>query len=445
MTPTACTPTAGIVPGLGFQHLGGDDATSSGARGRPTAKSANDASSCCAQCDAASACSAWAFKANASGGLCYLGNCGGRPPCFERVSKSARVAGGVNGRGQSAGAVECAPPASAAPRVRPARGRTSDDGAPAQAGPVALLLLGHRARLTFSTVPSRVVAPIVAQGHRAIFFALLENSTVAQAFRGRRPQGHPSLAPLSDAALAEELRARVRGAGGEIGRMHIGPRPTAQVPPAALDAGRLWRYKPAVKRTVAVRLLKEKLGLQLVLDHEREAALQFQWVLWHREDAHWFAPIDLRRFAGATDGAHSKACGGFGGWNDKAWLLGRAAAERALSMYDDFHAPAPSRCKPLPGAAGATAEEVDFLQAPSVEQFRARVGLLRGIPMRRWEPEALPVMDSYYAEGNSTADGAAEDAALVPAPGWQLCFPRIYSRGCVPRASASFVARFSCA
>ena len=54
-------------------------------------------------------------------------------------------------------------------------------------------------------------------------------------------------------------------------------------------------------------------------------------------------------------------------------------------------------------------------------------------------------MDSYYAEGNSTADGAAEDAALVPAPGWQLCFPRIYARGCVPRASASFVARFSCA
>ena len=55
MTPTACTPTAGVVPGLGFQHLGGDDATSSGARGRPTAQSANDASSCCAQCDAASA------------------------------------------------------------------------------------------------------------------------------------------------------------------------------------------------------------------------------------------------------------------------------------------------------------------------------------------------------------------------------------------------------
>ena len=69
---------------------------------------------------------------------------------------------------------------------------------------------------------------------------------------------------------------------------------------------------------------------------------------------------------------------------------------------------------------------VDFLAAPSVEQFRERVGKLRRIPFTKHPPEDLPTMDSYYTQRGDE---------------WQLCFPKIYANGCVPKANVSAVER----
>ena len=94
-----------------------------------------------------------------------------------------------------------------------------------------------------------------------------------------------------------------------------------------------------------------------------------------------------------------------------------------LSMYDEFHSERPAKCTDLSARTAAT--KVDFLAAPSVEQFRERVGKLRRIPFVKHTPEHLPTMDSYYRE-----KGSGE---------WQLCFPRIYAKGCVPKANQSNV------
>ena len=114
--------------------------------------------------------------------------------------------------------------------------------------------------------------------------------------------------------------------------------------------------------------------------------------------------------------------------------MDRRWASVMLSMYDELHADAPAHCVDLAAAdrAGA-APASDFLAAPSVEQFRARVGRLRRVPFVKHPPEQLPTMDSYYARA---AGGGG---------GWTRCFPRVYARGCVPAANQSAVDAMSCA
>ena len=48
-------------------------------------------------------------------------------------------------------------------------------------------------------------------------------------------------------------------------------------------------------QTVATRLRKEQLGLRMVMAHEVARGRRYAWVLWMREDAHWFAPLRLAR------------------------------------------------------------------------------------------------------------------------------------------------------
>ena len=241
---------------------------------------------------------------------------------------------------------------------------------------LAVILLGHRSRLMFETLPARVIAPTATRGTRVDVFVYLENSTMARAFRGRRPLGHPSFAGLSDSALAERIAAAVEIAGGHVAAMRIGSRPPVSLP--VVFPHRLSRYTAQVKTTVATRMAKERLGWQLVEAHERARGSRYAWVLWTREDSHWFAPLDLSRFQRGA--VHGKACGGFGGWNDKVWLMDREWAPAMLTMYDAFHTDYPSPCSDLRADAQGGTSYADFLAAPSVEQFRERVGKLHRVP-----------------------------------------------------------------
>ena len=421
---------SGVTPGLGFLHLSVAKAQvgSGGVRGAPKGVASASNQECCNKCAAHPSCSVWLQRAE---GKCYLGNCSTSAglACLERMrptpsQKGQQPTAGTTPR-KGARTLLCS---------RPAVGRSpaaSDEGTG-----LALLLLGHRSRLMFSTLVPNVVRPVVAAGSPLDLFALLENSTMAKAFRGRRPVGNPEFATLSDDALAARVTRDVEAAGGHVARIRIGPRPVATLPDHLPD--RLSRYSDHVKTTVATRFLKEKLGLEMVLAHEAAHAKRYAWVLWTREDSHWFSPLVLSRFA--RGGVHGKACGGFGGWNDKVWLMDRTWAPAMLGMYDEFHAERHAKCTDLAAPAGSRCADgectppplVDFLAAPSVEQFRERVGRLRRVPFTKHPPEYLPTMDSYYRER---------------APGdWQLCFPRIYAKGCVPGANQSAVdERHSCA
>ena len=89
---------------------------------------------------------------------------------------------------------------------------------------------------------------------------------------------------------------------------------------------------------------------------------------------------------------------------------------------------------------------LDTLSAPSIEQFRARVGALHRVPFRRHPPAAIPTMDSYYralqpGESSESAEGVG--GQLAP-PGWRLCFPPVYAHGCVPPQNQSAVDQMAC-
>ena len=269
---------------------------------------------------------------------------------------------------------------------------------------------------------------------------------MARAFRGRRPAGDPAWRGLSDEELRRALSARATAAGAAVGQITLAPRPVVSLP---RSPGRLSRYTPHVARTVATRMRKEQLGLRMVL--AREAARgRYTWVLWMREDAHWcaplrhlllssppdatnvdairFAPLQLSRFDAAA--VHAKGCGGFGGWNDKVWLMARRWAPPMLSMYDDLLAPADAPCE---YTACVAAPAADFLAAPSVEQFRERAGRLHRVPFVKHPPEELPTIDSYFAH-----------VAGVNGTKRRLCFPQVYARNCVPRVNQSAVDAMRC-
>ena len=89
---------------------------------------------------------------------------------------------------------------------------------------------------------------------------------------------------------------------------------------------------------------------------------------------------------------------------------------------------------------------LDALSAPSVEQFRARVGALHRVPFRRHPPAAIPTMDSYYRALQPGERGESEEEVgmqLAP-PGWRLCFPPVYAHGCVPPQNQSAVEQMAC-
>lgn len=441
----ACETAAGVggvSPGLGFLHLSTTTAHigTGGLRGgSPRGNPSVSKEQCCTQCAANAACTVWIQRA----GRCFIGNCSSAAlPCLERMRASPQAASQpaaglspVASNGYVGRTLLCTRPA-----VQPKHSGPPNAGAKG----MALLLLGHRARLMLTTLPANVVRPVVTSGTRVDLFSLLENSTMARAFRGRRPMGNPEFADLNDDELAARISRGVRAAGGNVVAIRIGARPVATLPIGMPD--RLSRYSDHVKLTVATRFLKERLGLQMVLEHERVTQIRYAWVLWTREDSHWFAPLHLHNFERGS--VHGKACGGFGGWNDKVWLMDRDWAESMLTMYDAFHEGHKAECMDLAqpralvsaAATGGTDDknnssaETDFLAAPSVEQFRERVGKLRRVPYVKHPAEHLPTMDSYFTPPR---DGAGR---------WQLCFPRIYANGCVPKVNQSNVDTYhSCA
>ena len=449
----SCQRVPGATAGLGFSHLppsgatAGTSDTTASMRGQPRGATAESFEQCCRLCLVLEGCRAFLFR----GQRCFLGACSaGGTACLELGGAMVGVVGGVT--------LAAAPPALVCshPPTAPGGGRAgrlgrvgADDVGAGNAGRVALLQLGQRSRLMFETVPQRLVAPLVRAGFDVQYFALLENSSLARAFRGRRPLGSPSLLALDDVALTNSLSEAIGRAGGRIGRIWIGPRPRATLPSSRGLAGRLSRYSAAVQRTVATRLLKEKIGFGLVTTAEAASGDMFAWVLCLREDPHWFSPLRLGELDPTA--VHGKACGGFGGWNDKVWIMPRRWAGVMLGMYDDLLRPVPQLCRnALPPGVKIEADSVsvDFLDAPSVEQFRQRVGLLHRVPYQKRPPADIPTMDSYYArDGSRVTTALAEgerEAVDAAVGGWRLCFPHIYARGCVPPANQSWVDAHLC-
>ena len=218
--------------------------------------------------------------------------------------------------------------------------------------------------------------------------------------QGGEIQEHPEFRHLSDTALRARLGARVRSVGGRVGSVLIDQRPTASFPSStegsdAWVGWRLFHYDEGVRQTVAVVLKKELIGYRLVQRYERQQQRAFHWLLLLREDAHFFAPLNLSAFA--PHAVHGKGCGRYGGWNDHVYLIWRGLAGRMLSSYHDLHTPRLAlaggiscwlgeRAGRLTGgrAWAATREweadgvPIDLLACATAEQWRARDSVLCG-------------------------------------------------------------------
>ena len=138
------------------------------------------------------------------------------------------------------------------------------------------MLLGHRRRLLFDTVATQIVGPSVEQGHLVTVFAYLENGTMAMPYlsAGGSIQEHPNYRGLTDAQLRAKVAEMVRGSGGRIGSILIGPPPAASFPTAPWAAWRMFHYDDTIRQTVAVALKKEWIAYQLLALHERKRQLK---------------------------------------------------------------------------------------------------------------------------------------------------------------------------
>tara|TARA_B100000795_G_scaffold28962_1_gene19162 strand:+ start:388 stop:1215 length:828 start_codon:yes stop_codon:yes gene_type:complete len=206
------------------------------------------------------------------------------------------IAASADPTGEWFGDVACVECAACSRRVAP---RSSDSRSVRRE--LAVLILGHRRRLLLDTVLEHVIGAAVQQGQPpATLFAYLENETMATPFlaAGGTILGHPRYRGLSDTELRATIAQQTREAGGRVGGLLIAPPPAAAFPDGAWAAMRLFHYEDArIKQTVAVALKKELVGYGLVAAHERRRGARFGWLLLLREDAHFFAPLQLARFA----------------------------------------------------------------------------------------------------------------------------------------------------
>lgn len=179
----SCHLVRGAQPGLGWLHLppsaapeGGDLPTGRrGARGLPQPQPASSARACCSRCNAHSACSAWAYRPR--DGKCLLAKCSAEgAPCLERVGSPNTP---IAGLAQRASALCCDRPDG---NHWPASSGKADRGKQAEetSRRFALLILGHRNRLMFETVPAAVISPTVNAGYAVDVFGYLENSSMAK-------------------------------------------------------------------------------------------------------------------------------------------------------------------------------------------------------------------------------------------------------------------------
>ena len=117
---------------------------------------------------------------------------------------------------------------------------------------LAVLMLGQRQRLLFDSVPPMVINASVQQGYRVGFFAYLENETEASTYIQAQANYHPHpvFGGLSDEKLYAHLSSRVVEAGGHVGKIVIGPRPSTPTLPlnTTWHQFRMWGFSPKVRR-----------------------------------------------------------------------------------------------------------------------------------------------------------------------------------------------------
>ena len=292
---------------------------------------------------------------------------------------------------------------------------------------MAVLMLGHRDRLIFDTLPNMVVLPTARSGVGVVLFAILEAQPMVEPYTsvGGRITPHPVYGALDDNALVGLLGALVRAAGGKEGKIVIRGQPRAKSPNRTRTPLRFWMYDQHVLRTVAICLLKELHGYRLIQEYELREGARFDWILQVREDSHWFAPFNLSFFEPGY--VHGKSCSTYGGWNDHIYLIWRSHAKAMLTSYNAMHTPASelpvsNRCwrrdgprhlaainvsdndKGLPRKGGGSSTlslqpldadsfPVDALACKTMEQWRERVGRVWRVPYRENSPMAFPSTD----------------------------------------------------
>lgn len=160
-----CPSVQGVQPGLGFQHISAGPPATLSSRGVPHGDPSASSDACCGFCAGHPRCNAWLFRPVASrgtdAGKCLLGNCSLRSACFERLHSLKTVGGAPAGSADSA--LVCSRPDASPAESRHAEAATLHTSGSAELPWLALIILGHRNRLMFGTVPSVLIQPLTRQ------------------------------------------------------------------------------------------------------------------------------------------------------------------------------------------------------------------------------------------------------------------------------------------
>jgi len=223
--------------------------------------------------------------------------------------------------------------------------------APASHPHIAVLMTGLKGRLVLESTLVKVLRWNVGAGYRMHVFAHFVDKFGFSAYISNLPPARPDPVLLKvgprPQAFAEWFRSKVESTGAKV--VHFSQqRPHEHIDPLPDFARKRWGdYNPFFTdgkgfagRNLLRRYKSAEMLWNLTRRSEKLHHIQYEFVLWIRDDPYWIQPLDLRSFPKPPyerPRMYTRDCALYNGFNDKTLLLDRKAAPFMLSLYSTFY------------------------------------------------------------------------------------------------------------
>jgi len=210
---------------------------------------------------------------------------------------------------------------------------------------IAVYISGVKSRLLLNSTLERALVPLVRDGSAVhVYVSLLFDGTDIGSWMPVRAHAteDPSIAPLSHTDLQEYIVDRISRTGACVVCAEVldKPEPIGEVPE---NPGQITKYPPRATKAGQrlLRLWKSRERMwHRSLASEAQSRTKYELFFWIRDDSIWLGDVPMPSKLLATPDAPrtvwARACGGFGGLNDKSVIFGRLAAPVLMTLYSGF-------------------------------------------------------------------------------------------------------------